>query len=188
MNNIPIIFIIICWVFYLLYWAVSSFSQKSVSEKPKSLRFVVVVLVSGISFMLLLVPGYFNLSAILINKSWLLEITSMLICASGLAVCIWARINLAGNWSNTLDFKKDHELIRNGPYRFIRHPIYAGQLLTFTGVALALGKIGGIIGIVIFLVSCLLRIGLEEDLMMKHFPVEYCEYKKKTKALVPYLW
>ncbi len=87
-----------------------------------------------------------------------------------------------------MDFKKDHELIRNGPYRFIRHPIYAGQLLMFTGVALALGKIGGIIGIVIFLVSCLLRIGLEEDLMMKHFPVEYCEYKKKTKALVPYLW
>ncbi len=70
----------------------------------------------------------------------------------------------------------------------IRHPIYAGFLLMFLSSAMATGKLGGIIGFVTLLVGCLLRIRLEEDLMMKHFPVEYCEYKKNTKALVPYLW
>ncbi len=188
MNNIPIMFIILCWGIYLLYWAVSSFSQKPSTEKPKSVSYFVAVFLFGSSFMMILVPELFNLSAIPINKSLLLDITSMLICASGLAVCVWARTNLAGNWSNTLDFKKGHELIQSGPYKLIRHPIYAGFLLMFLGSAMATSKLGGIIGFVILLAGCLLRIRLEEDLMMKHFPVEYCEYKKNTKALVPFLW
>ena len=58
----------------------------------------------------------------------------------------------------------------------------------FLGSALAIGKLGGFIAVAIFLVKCLLRIGREENLMTKHFPLEYREYKNSTKAIVPFLW
>lgn len=55
-------------------------------------------------------------------------------------------------------------------------------------LALEIGKLGGFISLAVFLVKFLMRIRLEEDLMIRHFPAEYQEYKKNTKALVPFLW
>ena len=51
-----------------------------------------------------------------------------LVCLLGLFVTLWARWTLAGNWSSDVTFKQGHELIRTGPYRFVRHPIYTGIL------------------------------------------------------------
>jgi len=44
------------------------------------------------------------------------------ICVLGLLVTLWARWTLGGNWSSAVTFKKGHELIRTGPYRFVRIP------------------------------------------------------------------
>ena len=44
--------------------------------------------------------------------------------------------------------KQDHELIRSGPYRWVRHPIYTGLLLAMLGSAIALGEWRGFIALV----------------------------------------
>jgi protein-S-isoprenylcysteine O-methyltransferase Ste14 len=41
----------------------------------------------------------------------------------GLYLAIWARVTIGRNWSATVTFKENHELIVRGPYRFVRHPI-----------------------------------------------------------------
>src|SRR5262249_56577164 len=60
--------------------------------------------------------------------------------AIGLAFAIWARLHLGGNWSGTITLKQDHTLVRTGPYRLVRHPIYSGLLLALLGGAIAIGE------------------------------------------------
>jgi len=50
---------------------------------------------------------------------------------AGLTFSIWARRRLGRNWSGTVTLKKNHELIRTGLYRWVRHPIYTGLLIGF---------------------------------------------------------
>jgi len=47
------------------------------------------------------------------------------VVAAGLGFAVWARRHLGRNWSAAVTLKKDHALIRTGPYRYVRHPIYA---------------------------------------------------------------
>src|SRR6185312_1899697 len=59
---------------------------------------------------------------------------------AGLGFSIWARRRLGRNWSGTVTVKHDHELVRTGPYRWVRHPIYTGILLGFVGSTVALDE------------------------------------------------
>ena len=66
--------------------------------------------------------------------------------ALGLGFSVVARVWLGGNWSGTVTLKQGHELIRTGPYRFVRHPIYTGLLLAVLGSAIAIGEWRGLLG------------------------------------------
>ena len=80
---------------------------------------------------------------------------------------------LGGNWSDTVTFKENHELIERGPYGLVRHPIYAALLLMFMGTALAMGTMGGLVGLLFFFLSFLIKYRQEEALMTKHFGDRY---------------
>ncbi len=50
------------------------------------------------------------------------------LCLVGLAFAVWARRHLGRDWGQPMTFKEGQELVKTGPYRFVRHPIYAGIL------------------------------------------------------------
>ena len=106
----------------------------------------------------------------------------------GLIVAIWARITLGRNWSGNVVLKEDHELITNGPYAYVRHPIYSGILLFVLGFAIYYGRIGGFVVLVLFAAGAWYKAHQEEKLMIQHFGEKYLEYKKKVKGLVPWVW
>ncbi len=56
--------------------------------------------------------------------------------SAGMAFAIWARAYLGGNWSSNVTVKVGHQLIRTGPYRWVRHPIYSGLIVAMIGTAL----------------------------------------------------
>jgi protein-S-isoprenylcysteine O-methyltransferase len=60
--------------------------------------------------------------------------------------------------------------------------------MMFIGSVLTIGKIGGFLGIILLLIGIIIRIGNEEKLLTKNFPKEYPEYKKKVKALIPFIF
>src|SRR5205823_4596112 len=62
----------------------------------------------------------------------------------GLGFAIWAREHLGRYWSGRITIKEDHRLIRSGPYRIVRHPIYTGALFAVIGVALTRGDVRGL--------------------------------------------
>lgn len=112
----------------------------------------------------------------------------VLVCATGMAFCFWARRTLGSNWSGTVTLKHDHELIQKGPYGLTRHPMYTGILTGLLGVDLTIGQIGNFLGIALLVFAFLRKIKLEEIYMTQHFGKRYLNYVKKVKRLVPFIY
>ncbi len=106
---------------------------------------------------------------------------------AGVAVCVWARFTIADNWSGDVQIKQDHELVVDGPYRWVRHPIYSGLLLMFAGTALAIGEWRGVLAVALAAAALWRKLGLEEAVMRRQFGPAYQAYAGRVRALVPFV-
>jgi protein-S-isoprenylcysteine O-methyltransferase Ste14 len=127
------------------------------------------------------------MNELLTSRTDLMEATGLVLCVLGLFTTIWARWTLAGNWSSDVTFKQNHELIKTGPYRFVRHPIYTGLLLLCLGTAIEIGKVRFWLALPLWSVGFWIKLKQEEKLMLQHFPHDYPAYRKQVNALVPFV-
>lgn len=101
----------------------------------------------------------------------------------------WAIRVLAEYFTVDVTIRPDHQLIRKGPYRWLRHPSYTGSLATFYGFALALGDAVSLLAIVVpVTVVFLWRIRIEERVLADAFPEQYPAYARETRRLIPFVW
>jgi protein-S-isoprenylcysteine O-methyltransferase Ste14 len=110
-----------------------------------------------------------------------------------LSLGIWlfyrSHADLGRNWSISLEIREDHQLVRSGVYRLIRHPMYTAIFLTALAQALLLSNwLAGPSCFLAFLVMFALRIGREETMMLNKFGEAYGDYMNRTKRLIPHLW
>jgi protein-S-isoprenylcysteine O-methyltransferase Ste14 len=103
-------------------------------------------------------------------------------------VQVRATKNLGENYSQEIAIVKDHKLVTDNLYRFVRHPQYIGQLLGDLGAGVALAGFV-IIPLVIFVETplFLLRARREDKLLENHFEEEWLEYKKKSGFIIPFI-
>jgi len=111
----------------------------------------------------------------------------------GLAICgvglsIWARLILGENWSSSPSIKQNHALIVTGPYRAVRHPIYAGMLVALLGSALQRGLVRSFLAVIVCAVGLWLKVSIEEQFMVQRFGDAYLRYRRDVSALVPFLF
>lgn len=93
---------------------------------------------------------------------------------------------LGKNWSLEARMRTDHQLIRNGPYARVRHPIYLGMLLFLLGLAVAFGHwLQLIVAVPLFLFGTSIRTTLEDRLLEEQFGQEFTDYARSTPALIP---
>jgi len=112
-------------------------------------------------------------------------VTGLLLTAIGVAISIWARLSLGSNWSGMVTLKNNHELIRTGLYRWIRHPIYSGILLGMIGTAMIRGQLRGVIGIVVVLAAFYFKARREERFLREEFGAQFDEHAKVTGMFLP---
>lgn len=106
----------------------------------------------------------------------------------GVAYALWAIATLGRHYDLELEIHRDHELVRSGPYRFVRHPIYTGLGLHFVGACLATGNFMLIVGTLLVTVPSLyLRAKTEERLLRDQFGAAYDAYAREVGMLVPLL-
>jgi protein-S-isoprenylcysteine O-methyltransferase Ste14 len=105
----------------------------------------------------------------------------------GLTFATWARVYLGRNWSAAVTLKRDHELVRSGPYHWVRNPIYTGILFALAGSALARGRWAGVLAVVIAFCSFWYKARLEERVMHDAFGVEYDAYRREVNSLIPFV-
>jgi|SRR5579864_996622 len=115
----------------------------------------------------------------------LLEILAVTLTAVGIAFAIWARFYIGQNWSSAVTIKVGHQLIRSGPYAWVRHPIYSGLLLAMIGTALARREPRGLLAFILLCMGFWIKLRMEEGFMRKTFGEEYREYSRVTGALIP---
>jgi len=95
---------------------------------------------------------------------------------------------LGKNWSVVARTLDDHELVRHGPYAYVRHPIYLGMLLFLLGLAMALGHLVQlVIAIPVFLAGTVIRTRIEDRLLEAQFGETFRDYARSTPALIPKL-
>jgi protein-S-isoprenylcysteine O-methyltransferase Ste14 len=180
------------WVFFLIYWIVSAKSAKKNLRGAPWWRGVAFRLV--LTFLIVLavrspLSGYlratFGRGAIVPPPG--IAIAGVMICAAGIALAVWARRILGGNWGMPMSIKDCPELITSGPYAVVRHPIYSGLLMAMLGTALAEG-LAWLVMLLVVASYFVYSAHTEERIMTDEFPSAYPAYKSRTKKLIPYVF
>jgi len=93
---------------------------------------------------------------------------------------------LGKQWSLQARVLEHHELIRRGPYRIVRHPIYTGMFGMLIASTLAHGHwLGLVIASLVYYLGTVMRIRSEEKLLREQFGSEYEEYAREVPAFIP---
>jgi protein-S-isoprenylcysteine O-methyltransferase Ste14 len=185
----PMQWMTFCWMVFGLYWLASAFNRKVTKKKEtyfERLRYTVPLL---IAFYLLFRPEahYGWLGARFVPAGPATEWTGVEITAAGVAIAMWARWHLGSNWSGVVTLKEGHELIRTGPYRTVRHPIYTGMLIGLFGTLITVGEVRGLIALALAWLSFYVKARREESFLAQEFGPAFAEHQRKTGMFFPKL-
>jgi protein-S-isoprenylcysteine O-methyltransferase Ste14 len=184
-NAIPAL-----WVAWGLYWWISARGTKADRRREglvSRLGHVLPLLAAAA----LLIPARLPLGPLefpLLRRSLGLYFAGIALTAAGMLFMVWARVHLGRNWSGTVTVKQDHELVDDGPYGLVRHPIYTGLLVAFIGSALARDNGRGVLAVLIVFIALWRKLKLEERWMIETFGETYVRYRECVPALVPRLF
>jgi protein-S-isoprenylcysteine O-methyltransferase Ste14 len=175
-------------IVWRVYWDVNT--KKAEIKKPKtdrSKRIIEVILYNDAAIYILI-----NLFALAIFPfhNLFLQIIGFIFVLFGFIEAVVARKTLNDNWTQSYEYqiKKSHELISNGIYSYVRHPIYGGLIFMVTGVLLVSGSYTFIVGLVAMLIAAEIFAQREEKLLTKHFGKKYSEYMKTSKKFIPFVY
>lgn len=92
-------------------------------------------------------------------------------------------------WSLHVEIRAEHEFVRSGPFRFVRHPAYFSMILELLALTIICRAWFTMLAIPLFFVPVLIRrIQLEEGALIAKFGPAYEEYRRTTPALFPRPW
>jgi len=116
-----------------------------------------------------------------------LRACGLAILMAGTAFNIWGRLWLKGNWADQVRVYADQTLVTGGPYRFVRHPLYASLIWMIYGAALAyLNPLAALENAIIFVPAMIYRARQEEAMLEQRFGEAYILYKRRTGRFLPY--
>ena len=177
------------WIAVGLIWLLAALNVKrTVAVQPTSSRAPQVVFV--VAGFLLIFSRAFSFSFLarpLLPAVAEFPYLGFLLTITGIGFSFWARFFIGRNWSSDVTIKQDHQLIRSGPYRIVRHPIYFGFLLALLGTALLANELRAYLGVLLCAAGFHLKAAVEEKFMTQQFGSEYQQYRQQTKALIPFV-
>lgn len=189
MEDLPLRLSGLAWALWFIYWTIAA-RGAAVSRWKESL----------LGRAQHLVPLYFAFYLIF-GSTWgptkflrehvlpeVLGWPGFAIVLAGLLYSVWARVHLGKYWSGIITLKEGHRLIRTGPYRKIRHPIYTGLIIGTFGAVIAQGRLSGLVAFVIVVAAFVFKLKREEKLLREQFGAEYEQYHQESSALFPGVW
>ncbi len=178
---------VVLWIVLWAYWLASMRSQKAQKATESRGERLQQILPMVAVYTLLFSPaasiGW--LGRRLWVESLAIERAGVAVAAFGIALAIWARHHLGTNWSARVSIRSDHELIRTGPYRTIRHPIYTGMLLGALGTAIVIGEVRGVVAFAVMATAFYFKASKEERWLAREFGPRFDEHRRHTGMFLP---
>lgn len=172
------------WIAFIAYWSAAARHAAPTRSSESSRSRLLHQLLMNAALLLLFVPVPGSTQRFL-PLNWPLVIVGLTLQALFGVLAVWARRHLGRNWSGAITVKADHHLVRSGPYRLVRHPIYTAMLGMFAGTALVSGEHHALLALVIVALAYWRKILLEERNMRQLFGAEYQEYQRASWAVIP---
>ena len=142
--------------------------------------------------LLLEVAGY---TVMLQSRFWavspeLLRVLASVLCFALATALSWTATRALGRQQLRFDaaIGTEHELVRRGPYRLVRHPIYTSMLCVLWGIGfMAASSLLFVVATAVFLVGTEIRVRIEDRLLAARFGEQFKEYRRSTRAYLPLL-
>jgi protein-S-isoprenylcysteine O-methyltransferase Ste14 len=117
---------------------------------------------------------------------WIIAVISIALAAASVGLVIWAARCLGKQWSLGASLVESHQLIQDGPYRFVRNPIYTGMLGMLVATGLVITNWSALlVAVILFALGTWFRVRAEERLLRDAFPEKFEEYARRVPALIP---
>jgi len=177
------------WCAFAAYWAISALRVKRTKSAEKAPDRLATLALMMLAFMLLFSERWSigPLRLRFIPRDERIAWAGIVLTSIGVGIAIWARYCLGQFWSARVTLKEGHQLIRSGPYAFVRHPIYTGMLLAVAGTALVVGEWRAVLAVVLVLAAHWRKALREEKMLTTEFGEEYARYRRSTGFLFPRL-
>jgi protein-S-isoprenylcysteine O-methyltransferase Ste14 len=180
----------LCWLATALVWVATAWQLKpakaTLPPGQRTLQIALLFVGAVLLFSTLDLGGL--LQTQVIPQQTASAATGIALAATGNAIAIAARLYLGGNWSNSAVIRQEHQLIRSGPYAWVRHPIYSGMTLAVCGSALGFGELRHLIAVPVLLTAFRLKQLSEENLLLQSFGQKYLTYRCAVRwAIIPFV-
>jgi protein-S-isoprenylcysteine O-methyltransferase len=122
-------------------------------------------------------------------NTWTTLVVGIAIAWLGILLRVWSVWSLGRFFQRDVMIQENHVVWRGGPYRWLRHPAYAGTLITYFGYGLAIGSlVGALVFVALVAAAYIPRIRVEEAELTRALGDSYRDYARNTARLVPGLW
>jgi protein-S-isoprenylcysteine O-methyltransferase Ste14 len=175
------------WMIWALWWLAMAFFSKSTKRRESPMQRLEHLVPAILGFALIFREGFGG--AWLTRPLFVAGSTPRLGCVAvtilGLLFAVWARLALGANWSGSVTIKTNHQLIRRGPYRWIRHPIYTGMLAALLATAVTQGLWSGAVGFAFVFLALFRKARREELFLSQEFGEGFAEHRQHTGMFLP---
>jgi protein-S-isoprenylcysteine O-methyltransferase Ste14 len=184
LENWPTLASFVPWIIFSIYWEIAAKnSAPAIKSETRFSRGIHVVLANA-ALLLIFFPVR-GLNQRFLPDLLFIKVFGLAIECAGIALAVWARRILGRNWSGEITIKKDHELVRSGPYAIVRHPIYTALLAMYAGTAIVSGRMHALVGLALGILAYLRKARMEDSNLANAFGEKYDAWRQQTSALLP---
>ena len=192
--NVAFYGVILCWwLFGLTFWLRKQPHSRAQATKRDLTSYLGMALQSVGYFVVWCFPFVFHRGSPIASQppwlAWILAVLALTIAAFSAIFVNAAARQLGKQWSLAARIVEDHSLIQDGPYRFVRNPIYTGMLGMLIATGLTVSPILPLLAAsAIFLIGTYVRVRIEERLLRETFGPQFEDYKRRVPAVIPGVW
>ena len=184
------------WLFIITYFiwisteiSISLFRQSRESDKKNTdkgslaLIWIIIIIANSLAYN---VAAWIHLP---LSTSPAIGYAGLALIIIGVILRLMIVASLGEFFTVNVTILEDHKLKQNGFYKYVRHPSYSASILSLIGYGVSINNwISLLLATAGALTAFLIRIRIEEKTLVDHFGVEYVEYRKKTKRLIPFVY